>query len=141
MPVGIHLPAFKGVDRNGKPVVIDPKNAGTATVLFVFSPTCSICARNWRNWNSVLESQGKLGWRPIFVNVGNHTTVDFQNSHGLEHYMIVEEVAKDTALSYRLFHTPETIVLSRSGEVMYVQDGELSPSAITSLSQKLLNVN
>ena len=138
---GSMLPALKGVNLGGKPIVVDSKDAEHPTVVFVFSPTCGVCLKNWPNWNSILESQAKSGWRPVFVNVGSHASPDFLRSHGLEHYSVVEDVTNDTLLSYRLFHTPQTIVLNRRGEVEYIWDGALSPASMNSLSKALTNTN
>jgi hypothetical protein len=137
MPIGAHLSTLKGFDPDRKPVTFDAQRAQRTTVLFVFSPTCSHCAKNWVNWNAVLKSQAKIGWQAVFVNTGDRTTTDFRRTHGLENYTIIEDLTKNSVVNYRLFHTPETIILSPIGEVVNVWDGELSQAAISSITQNL----
>jgi hypothetical protein len=137
---GDQLPPLAGVDLNGKSIVVDSKNE-IPTVLFVFSPSCSVCLKNWQNWDSILSSESRSRWRPVFIDAGGNANSDFLQTHGLPRYAVVEDVTKETFLSYRLFSTPQTIVLSRDGKVNFIWGGALSHGAMGDLSQILASKN
>jgi hypothetical protein len=140
-PLGVSLPTLEGDDLTGKPIEIQSQNSGHPTVLFVFSPSCTVCAKNWSNWESLLTSQASLGWRPVFVNTGSHSTAQYQQSHRLDHYETIENISRNTALTYRLYYTPETIILNSEGTAVRSWVGGLSPSQISAFSQTLLNAH
>ena len=139
IPNGVVMPDLRGVDLAGKPAVIPSQNPSHPTVIFVFSPTCPSCVRNWSNWTSILSSQSRDLWRPLFINVGPPTTPEFRRLHGLDHYETLDKIDKGTIYDYRIYRTPMTIVLTSSGKVAHAWDGQLSQSLIGSFSQKLLD--
>lgn len=137
---GVVLPPLKGVDLSGKAAYVDYKTGEQPTVLFVFSSTCSVCAKTWPQWDSVLATQKGMGWRPVFVNLGDPVTADYVASHSLDHYTTLDDITKDTVLSYRLFFTPETILLDGEGRVENVWIGQLSPDVTNSFAQTVAKV-
>ncbi len=138
-PQGVSLPPLSGVDQFGKPILVDFRNQTRPTVLFIFSPICSVCNKNWPRWNSILAAQKSLSWRPVFVNTGESVTTSYLNSHSLQQYTTFAQVSASTALTYRFFFTPETIILDGHGKVTSEWIGELSPEVTRTFSQSLSN--
>jgi AhpC/TSA family len=139
-PRSVALPSLRGSDLSGHSVDIDVKNLGHPSVLFVFSPACSVCKKNWPNWDSILTSQKKLGWQPVFVNVGDRMDSQYVASHNLRSYTTLDDVSKDSVLSYRFLFTPETVILNSQGKAEYVWVGALSPEATTGFNKTISQV-
>jgi hypothetical protein len=138
-PRGAILPQLKGLDSSGKPIVLDSGIANHPTVLFVLSSTCRPCARNWPQWQRILASQKELGWRAVFINLGSRLPADYRKSHGIDAYPVVDDVSRDSTLTYRFYFTPETIVLNSQGKVVNEWVGELSPDDVGKFPQLLAN--
>jgi len=137
VPLGIVMPPLEGEDSSGKSLKVPAENPGHPTVLFVFSPSCHFCAKNWPNWTSILASEMKGGWRPVFVNAGTLLTPDFRKAHGIDHYITLDKTTSETQLAYRLSETPETIILNSEGRAVQTWAGELSPKVVNDFSRTL----
>jgi len=139
IPKGVRLPTIQGRDLAGKPIAIDFEKQDHPTILFVFSPSCNVCTANWPKWDLILQSRPNTNWRAIFVNMGSPTTSEYRQLHALNHYSVVESLATESILAYRLFQTPETILLSREGKVIFSWEGAITDDVGKSLFAKLIS--
>ena len=140
-PKGVILPALRGDDLSGTPMTIEVKDTDRPSVLFVFSPACSVCAKNWPKWKSMLDSRKTTLWRPVFVNVGTPSSAEFRTAHGLGQFPTIDIISKDSALAYRFLFTPETIVVNTKGKAEDVWIGELPEGVAEKFPQTISAVH
>jgi hypothetical protein len=141
VPKGVSLPPLKGIDLSGRSTVVGFENVNRPTVLFVFSPTCSSCSINWPNWDLLSGSQKKVAWRSVFVNVGGSLPANYIHAHSLDQQLLLTDISKETTLAYRLFYTPETIVLNSQGVAIYAWVGPLTANVTSAFPQTLSEVH
>ena len=64
---GVQVPAIHGKDLAGHDIDIAYRNGNRQTLLFVFSPTCPHCKRNWPAWLDLVKASPDK--RIVFANV------------------------------------------------------------------------
>jgi hypothetical protein len=115
---------LRGKDLNGRDITISYGAAGPETLLFVFSPTCPHCKRNWPAWLDLAKSA--KGQRVVFANVGPPVPPDFANVYGFGSAEVMAQTDADSILKYSLFEFPITLLVSPDGRSEKVWVGELS---------------
>lgn len=134
--VPLQLP-LKGVAFSGSPLTIDVKPAsagGRPKILFVLSPECRFCAANWANWHDLLKDRAAdSNWQSVFVNIGPALDADYIERHGIGSFVVFQSVSADTALAYRLYSTPQTIIVDTSGRARGDWQGVLNPKQIAEI--------
>lgn len=134
------MPNLEGRDSSYAPVSLSLRNTSRPTIVFVFSPTCHYCKDNWSNWDSLLAKRANNEWRAVFLNVGTHSSEGFRQTHALGDDLI-EDVTKKTIDDYRVFYTPETLVLSRDGKIRRSWTGTLREQDMADLLQEATAIN
>ena len=111
---GTALPALVAKDLAGKPVKISV--TGRPSLLYIFTPACSWCARNLENWKAVAAHAG-----------GSHQVVNISlATSGLDEYVkknhvdtpVYQNVSPSIIQAYKLAATPTTIVVGPDGRVL-----------------------
>jgi len=116
LKAGTLVPPLTVNRLDGKSAVINYSSADEPTVLYVFRPGCSWCARNLPNLAELIEKAGSS-----YRFVGLSLTTD-----GLERYVadnhlefpIYSNLSAEARRVYGLGGTPQTIVISPEGRVM-----------------------
>jgi hypothetical protein len=130
---GVTLPELHGKDLDGHDLTISYNDVNQKTLLFVFSPTCPHCKRNWPAWLDLArEVKGK---RVIFVNVGGSLPPNFSQLYSFDSAPVMAETSPESILKYSLFEFPLTILMSPDGRSEKVSVGELSPSDLPALER------
>jgi hypothetical protein len=129
--VGIHWPVIGALDGEGRKIAIG-YDASRPTIVYVLSPKCQWCKRNYRNVRALAEAN-----KDRFRFVGLSTTSDGLTDHLLASPLPFPVFALDPAdrrpadLGF-LAATPQTLVVDRSGVVEKVWVGAFldgSPTA------------
>jgi peroxiredoxin len=116
LKIGTTLPPITAKRMGGQQEVIYYQGTNQPTVLYVFTPPCSWCARNMDNFTTLL---GKVSDEYRFVGLS-------LSEDGLAEYVARNELnlpvysglSIDTKAAYKLSGTPQTIVVSPEGRVL-----------------------
>ena len=136
-PTGIALPDLQGEDPNGRSLTISYQDIGRQTLLFVFSPTCPHCKRNWPVWLDLAKAAKDA--RVAFVNVGDPLPPNFSQSYSFDAAPVLAKTSPESILKYSLFEFPITIVMSPDGHSQGVWAGELSKSDAAGIAALLVH--
>jgi hypothetical protein len=107
MKPGTQAPAFEGIDAKGARVSLTYNADMRDTMLYVFSPSCHWCERNFANIKAIVDARRDL--RMVGVSLGNVQTDSHSNQIGFE--AIVRPTAA-TIKAHGLRATPTTILVS-----------------------------
>ena len=131
---GVKLPDLQGKGLDGQDLTISYKDGDPKTLLFVFSPTCPHCKRNWPVWlNLAKAAQGK---RVVFVNVGGPLPPNFSQSSSFDSATVVAAASPESKIQYSLFEFPITILMSPDGHAENVWVGELGPTEVADIERR-----
>jgi hypothetical protein len=140
--MNVPLPELRGTDSSGLPLSLDVSGQGKAApvarlkVLFVLSPECKFCATNWEHWQDLLTGRAKgAEWQPIFLNVGPLLDEGYIERHKMGACAIFQTVSSETLVNYRLYGTPQTIVIDRMGRARGAWKGVLAPKDMAEIRQ------
>jgi thiol-disulfide isomerase/thioredoxin len=123
---GVKLPDLHGKDLDGQNLTISYKEGDPETLLFVFSPTCPHCKRNWPVWLELAKAA--QGRRVVFVNAGGPLPPKFSESYSFDSATVVAESSAESVIQYSLFEFPITTLMSPDGHPEKVWVGELGAS-------------
>jgi peroxiredoxin len=116
LKVGTAVPpiAVKGLD--GQQEVISYQGTNQPTVLYVFTPPCSWCARNVDNFKTLLE-KGSSQYRFIGLSLSEEGLAEYVRKNELR-LPVYSSLSTETGEAYKLSGTPQTIVVSPEGRVL-----------------------
>jgi peroxiredoxin len=116
LKVGTTVPSItaKGVD--GRQQVISYQGTPQPTVLYVFTPPCSWCARNMDNFKALIDKQ-RGQYRFIGLSLSEGTLAEYIAKNELK-LPIYSGLSPETLKTYKLGSTPQTIVISPEGRVL-----------------------
>lgn len=118
---GNKVPMITAKDPQGRSVVFDYRVNKLPTVVFVITPTCKWCTQNIMNMRTLVA---KAGDRFQFVgfSLSSNKLHEYVTQNKLDFPMYTELPLIPTS-EYKLGGTPQTIVVSPSGEVLKVWSG------------------
>jgi hypothetical protein len=133
---------MSGTSLSGSPLAIDFRQADSATgrhhakILFVLSPECRFCAANWPNWHQLLKDRGgDARWEPVIVNIGPPLDADYLQRHEIGTFAVLQSISPQSAVDYKLFSTPRTIVIDTEGRARGAWEGALGPKQMAAVRQ------
>lgn len=129
---GVQVPAIHGKDLAGHDIDIAYRNGNRQTLLFVFSPTCPHCKRNWPAWLDLVKASPDK--RVVFANVGGTLPPNFSEVYSFDSATVLASTSPETVLAYSLFEFPLTILISPTGRTESVKVGELSRDDVNSFT-------
>ena len=101
---------------DGQQEVISYQSISEPTVLYIFTPPCSWCARNMDNLKVLLDKErGK--YRFIALSLSEQTLQQYVAKNDLK-IPVYSGLSSETLKTYKLGSTPQTIVISREGKVL-----------------------
>ena len=103
--------------------------------MFVFSPNCVHCRRNWPAWLEIARGAGQK--RVVFVNVGEPLAPEFLRTHNFVSATVVAKADAQSILSYSLFEVPITLLISDKGRSERVWAGEVDKSRIDDIKRAI----
>lgn len=134
---GVKLPALHGKDLDGQDLNISYKEGDPETLLFVFSPTCPHCKRNWPLWLELAKAA--QGRRVVFVNVGGPLPPKFSELYSFDSATVMAAASPESMIQYSLFEFPITILVSPDGHAEKVWVGELGSSEGADIKKLLVS--
>ena len=113
---GTVVPAFEAVDLRGNVERISYSEISKPTVLYIFTPPCSWCARNMDSFKTLVTRESGE-YRFVGLSLSKEGLPEYVATHGLT-IPIYTGLSAETQKAYKLGGTPQTIVVSREGRVL-----------------------
>jgi peroxiredoxin len=114
--IGATVPPISAKRLDGQPGVISYQDAEQSTVLYIFTPPCSWCARNMSNLKTLLDQEGSH-YRFIGVSLSEEGLAQYVLKNDLK-LPIYSGLSSEVLKTYKLGSTPQTIVVSPEGKVL-----------------------
>jgi peroxiredoxin len=121
LKTGTIVPPFTADRLDGQQELISYQISNQPTVLYVFTPSCSWCARNMDNFKT-LVSKTHRQYRFIGLSLSEEGLPQYVATNDLW-IPVYSGLAKATKEAYKLGGTPETIVVSPEGRILQVWMG------------------
>jgi peroxiredoxin len=113
---GTLVAPFDAVDLQGQTQTVVYNNVAKPTVLYIFTPPCSWCARNMSNFKElVARREGE--YRFIGVSLSREDLPEYVAKNELR-IPIYSGLSKEMQRAYKLGGTPQTIVVSPEGRIL-----------------------
>jgi peroxiredoxin len=116
LSVGTSVPAITAKRLDGQEETISYGGANQATVLYVFTPPCTWCARNVDNFKTLISKDGGQ-YRLIGLSLSDQGLAEYVSKNELK-LPVYSGLSEETKRAYKLSGTPETIVVSPEGKVL-----------------------
>jgi peroxiredoxin len=116
LSVGTTVPAITAKGLDGQEETISYGGVNQSTVLYIFTPPCTWCARNVDNFKTLLDKQG-AAYRFIGLSLSDQGLAEYVSKNELK-VPIYSGLSSDTLKTYKLGGTPQTIVVSPEGRVL-----------------------
>src|SRR5260370_13230720 len=114
LKVGTTVPPITAKCLDGRPAVISYDGAEESTVLYIFTPRCSWCARNMDNLKTLLGTE-RCRYRFIGLSLSQETLLAYVAKNDLN-LPVYSGLTPETLKTYKLGSTPQTIVISAEGK-------------------------
>ena len=115
---------------------------GKKTILFIMSPTCPVCEKNWPQWERIAQGLDPKRARALVLDISNGSIRVLSGLHELHGLPLFTNVSAESVVEYRFRITPQTIVVRAAGRrieglsagrVEGVWTGLLSASGVTQI--------
>jgi peroxiredoxin len=116
LKVGTSVPPIAARHLDGQPGVISYQGAEQSTVLYIFTPPCSWCARNVDNLKTLLDKE-RGQYHFIGLSLSENTLAEYVAKNDLK-LPVYSGLSPETLKTYKLGSTPQTIVISPEGKVL-----------------------
>ena len=116
LQVGATVPPIVAKLLGGQQDSISYQTTNQPTVLYIFTPPCSWCARNIDNLKALL-GKGRGKYRFVGLSLSDVGLADYVTKNELK-LPIYSSLSPDTLKTYKLGSTPQTIVVSPEGKVL-----------------------
>ncbi len=118
---------LRGLDLHGSRLSFDFERGSKKTVMLVFQPECGWCQKNMGNWAALLDRTDRERFDFLAVSTSKEGVADYVDQHRrLAALPLISEPDINDRLEYRLFDTPQTIVVDEDGQVEKVWLGAMS---------------
>ncbi len=126
LATGSTVPAIEAKDLSGKPAFVSYMEGDIPTVLYVFTPSCRWCERNFHNVQTLVnETHGKYRFVGLSLSRDNLNEYVLQHDYG---FPIYTDLPSTITSTYKMGGTPQTIVVSSDGKVVNSWMGAYSGS-------------
>jgi len=117
LPVGSQVEPIKATRLGGHQEVISYQNTSQQpTVLYVFTPPCSWCARNLDNVKALVDKESDQ-YRFVGLSLSEEGLAQYTAKNDL-HFPVYSGLSTEAKQAYKLSGTPQTIVVSPEGIVL-----------------------
>ena len=115
---GQPVSTLRGLDLDGEEQIVELAAESLKTVLLVFQPACTWCRKNMDNWATLLSQSNDQRYRFLAVSTRPEGVAGYLDQYpSLNGLPTIAEPHLDDRLRYRLFDTPQTIVIDGEGVV------------------------
>jgi peroxiredoxin len=128
---------FKATGLDGKDKAITYNGESAKTLLLIFSTACGACERNLLNWSEIASKLQGGSCRVVGISVD---PLDKTKNYVLAksmNYPILVATDRTFKQSYKIFFTPQTILVDSHGEVEKVWAGALDSLQVEEVINKL----
>ena len=115
LAVGAKVPPLDVVDLSGKRSKLVYSDTSKPTVLYIFRPSCIWCQRNAGALRELAERASDQ-YRIVGISLSSKGLADFVQSHAMT-FPVYSGLTPALIATYHLGTTPETVVISPSGNV------------------------
>lgn len=124
LQTGRSVPDIIGKSPEGVSTEIDFPDMKRPTILYVFTPTCIWCKRNF---NNMMVLRHGVGNRYAFIGISltQDGVREYVARHAID-YPVVSDISEATKIVYKMGGTPSTIVVSADRKVLQVWTGAYS---------------
>jgi peroxiredoxin len=129
LSVGDTVPAIEAKDPHGRTAVLDYGQTQLPTVVFIITPTCGWCTKNVMNMRALTENVSDR-YRFVGLSLSSDKLMDYVKENQLE-FPVYTDLPILTLREYKLGGTPQTIVISPSGQVIKIWSGAFSEDVQT----------
>jgi peroxiredoxin len=116
LTIGSTLPPIRLKALDGHQEWLSYQNSTQPTVLYVFTPSCSWCARNMDNFKTLLDKE-RGHYRFIGLSLSGETLPEYVAKNDLK-LPVYYGVSSETLKTYKFGTTPQTIVVSPEGRIL-----------------------
>jgi peroxiredoxin len=116
LKIGATVPPIAAKRLDGQPGVISYQGAEQSTVLYIFTPPCSWCARNLDSLKTLLDKEGGQ-YRFIGLSLSEEALPEYVAKNDLR-LPVYSGLSPETLKAYKLGGTPQTIVITPEGRVL-----------------------
>jgi peroxiredoxin len=116
LQVGTTVPPIVAERLDGHQETISYEGGNKPTVLYIFTPPCSWCARNMDNLKTLLEKENGP-YRVIGLSLSQEGLAEYVAKNGLK-LPVYSGLSPQTLKTYKLGSTPQTVVISPEGKVL-----------------------
>jgi peroxiredoxin len=116
LAVGTTVPAIVAKRLDGQEESISYGEVNLSTVLYIFTPPCTWCARNMDNLKTLLDKE-RGQYRFIGLSLSADALQEYVAKNDLK-LPIYSGLSNETKAAYKLSGTPQTIVISPEGRVL-----------------------
>jgi len=110
------VPPIVAKRLDGKSETISYEGSNQPTVLYIFTPPCVWCARNMDNFKTLLDNESGR-YRFIGLSLSETTLPEYVAKNDLR-LAVYSGLSPETLKTYKLWSTPQTIVISPEGRVL-----------------------
>lgn len=135
---GTVVPSLDGVSADGTPLHVELGGDSRATVLFVFSSTCPICAVNWPYWEYLARNIDRSRYRIVYANLADSLPTGYLR----ERYFAPQAAVFGTldpraVVAYSLSVTPVVAVIDPGGVIRELWIGRSHPDDERNINEAL----
>jgi peroxiredoxin len=124
---GNTLPVVPLISLTGDRLELRPPTADRPILLFIFSPTCSICHATLPAWKELYQAAQAAGTEVLSLSVLEPSrTAQYVNENQVP-WNVYSLAGRDAIMTLGVEAVPTTLVLDRSGRISLSVRGRLSP--------------
>lgn len=112
---GVKVATVEAKGLDGKKVSIGFSDADRPAVLYVFSPSCKWCAKNYNNLTK-LYAMKQNDYRFVGISLASEDLPEYVTAKKFP-LRVIQQVSSQNIRNLHLNETPETIVVDRTGTV------------------------
>jgi len=116
LKVGTTVPPIAAKRVDGQLGLISYQGSEQSTVLYIFTPPCSWCARNVDNLKTLLDKE-RGQYHFIGLSLSENSLAEYVAKNDLN-LPVYSGLSQETLTTYKLGSTPQTIVISPEGKVL-----------------------
>jgi peroxiredoxin len=116
LKAGTIVPPIAATRPDGKQQMISYQDSNQPTVLYIFTPPCSWCARNMNSFKTLADNKNAQ-YRFIGISLSEQGLADYVAKNDLK-LPVYSGLSPETLNTYKLGGTPQTIVISPEGKVL-----------------------
>ena len=124
---GNKLPTVPLISLTGDRLELRPPAGGHPILLFIFSPTCSICHATLPAWKELYQAAQAAGIEVLSLSVLEPSrTSQYVNANQVP-WNVYSLAGRDAIISLGVQSVPTTLVLDETGTISLAMKGQLTP--------------